>query len=432
MAGDYSGIVAVSTDPWSGLLFLSIIANINDLLENPLHIPDLPLGYPAVLVTVLICFLISKFMKVNSATKVFGVCTLGYLEQYLGTFFILAVAVLNIVGLADISASSLVNAAVKDRDYYDIALHSSYSLAISPDPALPQYVNWITGSLAAVFTIVMAVLSLCINFIVKTVAKGFDALETMFSEIPFLNFFCETFKTLSVIFLLIINLLYPVIGYIFNFLIILLCCLLFKASYNASQYIENIYVLPLFRKIFGVRKNYPLIYKGLPKRVRKAIAAQNLEPDLIIPVYSTRKSRFSGLYCPRFQGAYLIHSNDDTYLYFSKLQKTKNFFWKTESLENKSIYVDKCLWYYEFFPYADEDVTTPKKKPAKDWAFVFSKDYSYSIDEVIRRLKWSDLKAILAREKAMTKAEKAALRRERSDEIKGGLQKIFKGKKGTN
>ncbi|MBR4276812.1 MAG: hypothetical protein IKQ28_00100, partial [Lachnospiraceae bacterium] len=59
LAGDYSGSVSISAEPFTALLFLSIVSNINKLADNPLNMPSLPLDKPWILAVIAVFFVAS-------------------------------------------------------------------------------------------------------------------------------------------------------------------------------------------------------------------------------------------------------------------------------------------------------------------------------------------------------------------------------------
>ena len=355
LAGDYSGTVSISAEPFTALLFLSIVSNINKLADNPLSLPELPLDKPWILAVLAVFFVASKFMKSNSTTQVFGICTLGYLEKFLGTVCILVIGILSVIGLSTGAGTSVANAA---------------GLTDSALPAESQ--NIFIGALSSLFSAVMGFLSLIINYIVKTVAKGLDAIQAIFGNVPLVAVLCEAGKALIVLFLCAINVWFPIAGYVLNIIFFITCCLVFRACYYASKYFENIYFLPLFRKVFGLRDRVTLIPKHIPGRFRKVLEEKGITPDFVIPAYVKRRHRNSILRIRPLRRLWLIHSERGTELYFKKYNREKDYFLKLESSPDCTMYLRKGFTLYEIYRFIPNDRNMKKRNPVKDFSLVFS------------------------------------------------------------
>ena len=386
LAGDYSGTVSVSAEPFTALLFLSIVSNINKLANNPLNMPPIPLDSPWILIVIAVFFAASKFMKANSATKVFGICTLGYLERFLGTVCIIVIGILTVIGVSTNGAVSVVNAATENAT----AAGSQ---------------NILVGALASVFSAFMAVMTLIVNFIIRTVAKGLDALQAIFSTVPFVSVVCEAGKALLVLLVSALNVFFPIAGYIVNVIVFIICCVLFRVCYYASRYFENIYFKPFFRKIFRLRDRVTLIPKRVPKRLGKALEEKNMQPDFIIPVYIKRRHRNSTLRMRPLRKLFLIHCADGTKLYAKKYMKQKDYFrdFDRDGDGDGEIYLKKGIMQYEIYSYIQTDRNLEKKWPVRDFTLVFAKDYIAYIDEIIKLTGYTDIVEEKNQEKLLKK-----------------------------
>ncbi len=416
LAGDYSGTVSVSAEPFSALLFLSIVANINKLADNPLNLPSFPLDNHWILLTVALFFVASKFMKANSGTKVFGVCTLGYLERFLGLACILVIGVLSVTGIATMGASSVVEAANEHLSSGSfINLSANTSVAGS---ALGGFGNIVVGALSSIFSAFMAFMSLIVNYIIRTVAKGIDALQVIFSTVPFVSAICEAAKAALVFCICAINVFWPIAGYIVNIIVFIICCVIFRACYYAAQYLEHIYFLPLMRKIFRLRDRVKLIPKRVPKRIKKALEEKNIEPDFIIPVYLKRRHRNSTIKMRPLRKLYLIHSDKGTVLYAKKYMKQKNYFRDFDhNGESGEIMLKKGFTCYEIYSYIQTANNLEKRWPIRDFTLVFAKDYIEFIDDIIRLTGYTDVKE---------QAENAKEERRREREERKALRRVKK------
>ncbi len=420
LAGDYSGTVSVSAEPFTALLFLSIVANINKLTNNPLNLPSFPLDNHWILLTVALFFVASKFMKANSGTKVFGVCTLGYLERFLGLACILVIGVLSVTGIATMGASSVVEAANEHLANKAAMINLSAASLSTTAASSGGFGNIVVGALSSIFSAFMAFMSLIVNYIIRTVAKGIDALQVIFTPVPFVSALCEAAKAALVFGICAINVFWPVAGYIINIIVFIICCFIFKACYHAAQYLEHIYFLPLMRKIFRLRDRVKLIPKRIPKRMQKAFAENQIEPDFIIPVYLKRRHRTSTIKVRPLRKLYLIHSDKGTMLYARKYMKQKNYFRNFDhNGESGEIMLKKGFTCYEIYSYIQNERNLQKRWPTKDFTLVFAKDYIEFIDDIMRLTGYTDVKELAENakeERRREREERKAMRRARKVE----------------
>ncbi len=417
LAGDYSATVSVSAEPFSALLFLSIVANINKVTNNPLNLPSFPLDNHWILLTVALFFVASKFMKANSSTKVFGVCTLGYLERFLGLACILVIGVLSVTGVATMGAASVVEAANEHFSGGVSMINLSADSLGTAASASGGFGNIAVGILSSIFSAFMGFMSLIVNYIIRTVAKGIDAFQVIFTPVPFVSALCEAAKAALVFAICAINVFWPVAGYIINIIVFIICCVIFRACYYAAQYLEHIYFLPLMRKIFRQRDKVKLIPKRIPKRIRKALDANGIEPDFIIPVYLKRRHRTSTIKIRPLRKLYLIHSDKGTQLYAKKYMKQKDYFRDFDhNVEGGEILLNKGFTHYEIYSFIQSEKNLQKRWPTKDFTLVFAKDYIGYIDDIIRLTGYTDAKEQAENakeERRREREERKALRRSR-------------------
>ena len=363
LAGNYSSIIGVSCEPFTGLLFLGILQNINKYAGHPMNIPEIPVGHPAVLAVVAVCFVASKFMRANSSTKVFGICTLGYLEKFLGTACVLAIGILTVIGVAGGTSAAVVEAA-------------------TPGEVASTAGRISVGVLSTIFAVVMSIMSLIINFIIKTVMYGLDALESLTPSI--VDVIIEVLKTAIVLFVFIINVAYPPIGYAINIIILIICCLIFKACYNAAQYLRKIYINPFFSGIFGYKEDYPLIRKHIPHRVKKKFKDQLSDIKAVIPVYTIKKPRKWDLKLKLYERVWLVTIGEKTGILFRKYNGERNCFYELNSTEESPVYLRKGFRFFELYNYRKPAEGKKESKiKIKDMDFVFSREYRYRFEEII-------------------------------------------------
>lgn len=396
MAGDYSDIVSMSTEPFTALMFIGVSQRINKLLGRPVNMSELPVGRTSVLVVIGICLIASKVMKTFSGTKVVGTCTLGTLEKYLGTVCVLGIGLVNTIGLSSASAAKIVSAAV-------------FSNSVPAGSS-----NVLLGILTSIFSAFMGFMALIVNFIVKTVIKGVEAVQILFSGIPFLSVLCECCKTGLTIFLYVITKVSPRFGYAINIAVFVLLCLIFKPCYKASQYFEKIYLVPFARKLFGISKPVPLMPKHLPKCLRTALKKDKIEPDFILPLFVTAKHATCSLPIRRFDKLWLVNKEGCNYLYFRTAKHGEMKFVFLNNCELQKVYLYKKIRFYEIYTLWNNPENLARKYPRKAFSLVLAKSYSSSIDYLMSSMGYIDVAEI----KANTRAEKRELKRARREEMR--------------
>ncbi len=362
LAGNYSSVIGISCEPFTGLLFLGIMQNINRFAGHPMNMPEIPVGHPAVLAVVAVCFVASKLMRANSTTKVFGICTLGYLEKFLGTACVIAIGILSVVGVAGSTSAAVVNAA------------SASEIATTAG-------HYTVGVLTTIFAVVMSIMSLIINYIVRTVMMGLDALESVTPTV--VDVIIEVVKTAIVLFVFIINVAYPKIGYAINIIILIICCLIFKACYNAAQYLKKIYIGPFFRGIFGYKEDYPLVRKHIPGRVKRKFKGQLDDIHAVIPLYTIKKPRKWDLKLKLYERVWLVNVGEQTGILFRKYNGERNCFYVLNSTEENPIYLRKGFRFFELYTYRKPVEGKKNIIKSKDMDFVFTREYRYRFEELI-------------------------------------------------
>lgn len=363
IAGGYASVVAISCEPFTALLFLGIIENVNRWCGYPLDMVTTPAGNPVVLLVITIFFAASKLMKSNETTQVFGMITLGELEKYLGLVFILVLGILNVTGIS----TGIVNAVV--------------SAAPPEATAGTGQAMWITG-LSIAWSVVLAIVSVAVYFIIKTVMSGLDVIQMSLSFIPGSAFFFETVKSLFAIFMITVNVICPPLGVAFNIIVFIIGCFLFRICYNATRYFHNVYVKPLFKRIKGFDPHVPLVSSKLPKRIWKYCETEEITKQLAIPVYPLK---YVGEERVRKYDRWWFVANSDANLFLRKKAGKKRVRKISfESTYSQPVYIRKGLWYYEIFSYLPDEMNLAKKFPKKEFSFVFSLEYFYRIEDILR------------------------------------------------
>lgn len=422
LVGDYSGIIGVSAEPLSGLLFLSALDFTNRLLDKPLDMDPLPIGQLPILITLAVFFIISKVMRTFNTTKVIGECTLGMLEKYLGIVCVMAIGVLFVTGVATKEGANVAHAAGLD------------TVAGTPGIVLTRFAT-------AVIALILAVASFVINFIIRTVTNAVKIIQLIFSQFPVVSGICEAAKTIVVVgytaFMMALTHTQAgvYVALVIDTIIFIICCFLFKFCYNISYYYNSVYIKPVLRGIFKrkKRKVYPLMPRKIPHMVKKAFTPEELESiTCIIPIYTDKKSRASTLAIKHFRKYYLVKAGNDNYVV---LKKSKKHPGRKELLAQDGdlkVYISKGLYKYTLFRYIDSPENLAKKHPSKDFAFAITVDYKYRIDEVTDLFGYTsyneekkEKKARRKEARAERRAQRAEERREAIEEFKYYIKSIF-------
>jgi hypothetical protein len=369
LAGNYSSVIGLSAEPFTGLLFLGIMQNIDKLSGNPLRMPEVPVGHPAVLAVVLVCFIASKFMKANESTKVFGICTLGYLEKFLGTVCVVVIGILSVVGVATGMGTATVNAA-------------------APGEIATTAGHYAVGIVSAIFAVFMAIMSLIVNYIVKTVMLGLDALQGLISFIPLSGVVCEFVKSFLVLALFMINVVYPAAGYVVNIIVFLIFCLLFRVCYDPAQYLKKIYIQPFFKGIFGYKEDYPLVKRHIPFRVKRRFKERLPEIKAVIPMYTIKKPRKFDLKLRLYERVWMVCFENESGILFRKYNGERNAFYVLNSTEEAPVYLRKGFRFFELYTHRIYHDGKKHKFPRKEMDFVFTREYRYRFDELIAITGW--------------------------------------------
>ncbi len=396
IAGGYASVVAISCEPFTALLFLGIIENVNRWCGYPLDMVATPAGNPVVLLVITIFFAASKLMKSNETTQVFGMVTLGELEKYLGLVFILVLGVLNVTGIS----TAVVNAA-------------SPEATTGAETAL-----WITG-LSVVWSIIMAIVSIGVYFVIKTVMSGLDVIQMSLSFIPGSAFFFETAKSLFAIFLVTINVICPPLGVAFNVIVFIIGCFLFRICYNATRYFSNIYIKPLLKRIKGFDPHIALIFKKVPKRIKKYCEAEDVKGQLVIPVYPLKYVGDEKV--KKYSKWWFVATGDCNLFLRKRAGKKRVRKLCFESTFAQPIYIKKGLWHYEIFAYLPDEKNLAKKHPKKEFSFAFSLEYFYKFDDILKITGFEDYNLVQETNKLTKRQEREEKKARRKEAI---LQKL--------
>ncbi len=400
IAGGYASVVAISCEPFTALLFLGIIENVNRWCGYPLDMVATPAGNPIVLLVITIFFAASKLMKSNETTQVFGMVTLGELEKYLGLVFILVLGILNVTGISTGVMNAVLSAAGPE-------VTSANNTAA-----------WVTG-ISIAWSVILSIVSVAVYFIIKTVMSGLDVIQMSLSFIPGSAFFFETLKSLFAIFLVTVNVICPPLGIAFNIIVFIIGCILFKTCYNATRYFHGIYFRPLFKRIKGFDPHISLVSKKLPKRIRKYCTAESVDMQTAIPVYPLKYIGEEKM--RKFDKWWLVVDKGIPCYYKKRAGKKKVRKLSFMNTYEQPVYIRKGLWYYEIFSFLPGEKNMAKKFPKKEFSFALSPEYMYRIEDIFKLTGYEDYTLVQAEKKLTKRQEKEEKRRQRRAAI---LEKI--------
>lgn len=412
IAGGYSNIVGVAADPITAIVFIGLMENINNVLGHPLNIMATPAGNPWVLLAASLCFMVSKLMKSNGTTKVFGLCTLDELEKYIGLVFILMIGVMNVTGLTKVA----------------VAAAASGVDAIAPGAGTGTV---LLTTASVIISVVMSLISIVVYFVIKTVIKGLDTLQACFSFIPYSGLVCEILKTVFVVVIILINIVFPWLGWILNTIVFIICCFLFRTCFNITLFLHRVYIRPFFRGLKGFSKTYPLVSSKLPKRIRKYYEAMDIKLSLAIPVYVQKKYTIDTMKLKKLQRVWLVKTDEGTFLVKKKAGKKKvSLFELTKPVEeiaeyteeqdilhrkaSENYHIRKGIRYIEIFKYLDNDKNLNKKNPKKSISIIMSREYSERYDDILEITGFINYNEIVEEKKAF----KRKRRKEKVEAIK--------------
>ncbi len=402
LAGSYSQIVGISAEPFTALLLIGVIENLNHLLGSPLSIASTPAGNPIVLLIVFIFFAAGKIMRSNEATQVFGMVTLGELEKYLGFAFILILGVLNVAGISTAAASGVVNAAS----------------TVSADVAASG--NWLMQSVSVVTSIVVGLLSMVVFYIVKTAFWGIEVIQISVSFIPGSAFVFELLKSILVVFLVTVNVLFPKIGAALNIIVFIVCCILFKVCYAAMQYFRKIYFKPTIKMIKGYNPYKEICDRKIPKKLVRYFYPNGEEAnfELAIPVYALKKVEELPV-IKRYESWWFVRKDGENLFCKTKLFSKKITVLPLTNRADMPFYIHKGLRFFEVFdlmPYNENQTKRTFRKKRRHMSYAFSKEYWHRFEDILSITQLTDYAIIKAEEKQTRKQLKEEKKLKKQEE----------------
>ena len=416
VAGAYAPVVGTSCEPFTALLYIGILENINKLTGNPLNIASTPAGNPIVLIVILLFFIASKVMKCNEATKVFGLCTIGELEKFLGLAFVLVLGIVNVVGLTDFAVGNAVNAA------------STSGVAQASSP-------FIVGLFTGFVSVLMAVGSLIIYIIIRTVMFGLDALQSCFSYIPASGLIFEVIKSFLTIAITTINVFFPYLALVVDAVVLIICIILFNFFYRIEEFVRKIYIKPFIARIKGFNDEIPLVSRKLPKKLKKYVTNDGeKELKLAIMAFAFKDKEADDFKAKFMKKLWLINDGENSYFILRRHFKYEKYLLSGRN-DDKKYYLKKDFRFIELF-----SSPNPEKLNKKDMRFILSVEYNLRFDEICSVLGTENYHVVRENAKLtkkQLKLEKREQRKEKAyeysqmmgDKIKGAYQKLPWAKK---
>lgn len=279
----------------------------------------------------------------------------------------------------------------------------------------------VTYSFNALMCFVLLIAVLLVYFFVRYLFYFLDIiLLPLCSFVPVSAFGIECIKTFFVGLLLYIAIFHPIVFYVILALILIVAIALFRTAYITIRYFKCIYVKPFFKKFLGYKKDYPLIYTKLPKKIKQFVA--NDEVEILVPVYVLRK----------YQNLKYIHLHDRWWFVATKDKQylCKPNFWKKTcysiDLENsvdKKIFIKKSLRFFEVFNLrcSEDCIGRTFRRVKKDLHFVFSKEYYFRFDEIKECVLYTDYteyRKKIKQDLKLSREEKRLAKKEAREELR--------------
>lgn len=222
----------------------------------------------------------------------------------------------------------------------------------------------------------------------------------------------EVVKTISIVGLIYIAIVYPIIFAVIFVLMLLVAIWLFKKAYITIRYFKNIYVKPFFKKFRGYDSDIPLVAPKMPKKVRRYVTESDI--DIIIPVYILKKlsSQRAMHWHDRW---WFVSAKDKQYI-------CKPCFWKDtcyrvdlNNSTDKKMFIKKSVRFFEIFNLkgTEQDIGCAFRKVHKKIHFVFSKEYYYRFAEIKELTLYTDYTEYRKQIKQNIKLSRAEKREEK-------------------
>lgn len=396
MAGSFAPVIGVSADPFLGLLVIGVLDLLNQkVFHGFLPIIPTPVGHPIVIGIVALFVVISKLMKCNEGTKLIGELTLGELEKYLGFAFMFILGIFNTVGLVNIAVTSVSNA--------------SRGGGASNTPIF-------IGIIAAILSTTAAFISLIGYVVAKTVFFAIDSLLALV-PIPLSGLVVEIIKTIVVILSIVIGVLAPWIALVVNFIILIVCIFLLRFALTVAEFMRVIYIKPFIKRMSGFSDSYPLVYRKIPKKLKKILQDEKFDYKLVIPAYSYKSKETEEFKIKYMNKFWIVSDGVKTIAFTKKKRSSKWNRYELTGVDAKKLYVKEHFRFLEMFT----ATVTNKDKFKKDTRFIFTKEYCLRLNDIIDISNAENFN-VLSGQLKMTKKE---MRKDRRNEFINNTKSWF-------
>ena len=232
-----------------------------------------------------------------------------------------------------------------------------------------------------------------------------------FSFVPFSGALFEIFKTVFVIVVISINILFPWVGVALNIVVFLICCLLFRFFLGVEEFLRKIYIKPFIARLRGFNDEIPFIYSKVPKFVKKYCEANEITYDACIPAYSFKKKEADGYKMKFMDKIWVINTTDGPL--FLKKKGLKNVQKYELYGKDKKYYLKKDFRFIEIFSNPKDELF--KKK---DLRVIISVEYVKRFEELCELFNFENYHVIKENLKLSKKEERLQKREERKEKIK--------------
>ena len=165
--------------------------------------------------------------------------------------------------------------------------------------------------------------------------------------------------------------------------VVIVSALLFRTAYMAVRYFKNIYVKPIFKRIFGgFDANIPILtVRKVPSKVTQFLADKNVQ--MVIPVYVLGAiPDIKGM--RKWERFWMVSEQGATYLVRPVFGKKDLLRIPLCSTPAQKMFINPFLMYYEIFNIygSEESIVRTFKKVPKMCHIVFSKEYYHRYQEI--------------------------------------------------
>lgn len=245
-------------------------------------------------------------------------------------------------------------------------------------------INSVKFGVSAIACFVILVVAMIIYLLVHYLFVLIDIIMVpICTVVPFVSLLFVLAK-LALIWIMILFAIY--IPWFFFFIagvVVIVSALLFRTAYMAVRYFKNIYVKPIFKRIFGgFDANIPILtVRKVPSKVTQFLADKNVQ--MVIPVYVLGAiPDIKGM--RKWERFWMVSEQGATYLVRPVFGKKDLLRIPLCSTPAQKMFINPFLMYYEIFNIygSEESIVRTFKKVPKMCHIVFSKEYYHRYQEI--------------------------------------------------